>query len=562
MLDFLMWIYRMKFVTKHTSFTLRTLALTALLTICQLGGFAGNLAAQEKPNIVFIFSDDHANHAIGAYQGLFADVNPTPNIDALAASGMIFRKSFCTNSICGPSRAVILTGLHSHKNGFMSNGNQFDGSQMTFPKLLGKAGYQTAIIGKWHLKSLPQGFDHWEVLPGQGDYYNPVFLSPGDNDEAKRETFEGHCTDLVTDKAIAWLTEQTQGEDKKPFMLMCQHKAPHRAWMPALRHLDLYADMDMPEPDTLFDKWEDNASGAQHQTMRVDRDLHLSYDLQLPLPADYDPAKEQGGSLDKSAFNNLGKMTEAQRAEWDAKWKDRNDAYFAANLTGDELVRWKYQRYIKNYLRCIKGVDESVGRINQWLKDNGLADNTVVIYASDQGFYLGDHGWYDKRWMYEESMMMPLIVSWPGVTAPNSENNHLVQNLDYAQTFLDICGAEAPQTMQGRSLVPLLKGESPEDWRTSLYYHYYAYPGAHMVPKHCGVRTETHKLMHFYQLDEWEFYDLKADPDELANGYNDAANADKIAELKQELIRLQDRFQDDSDRSVKPAEWHSEMRNR
>ena len=509
-------------------------------------------AAVGSPNIVFIFSDDHAQHAIGAYGGILKEVNPTPNIDALARRGMMFQNSFCTNSICGPSRAVILTGLHSHKNGFMTNRDDFDGSQTTFPKLLRKSGYQTAVIGKWHLKSEPQGFDYWDVLRGQGDYYNPVFLS------AKgKETVEGHCTDVVTDKAIDWLSKSR--DNGKPFMLMCQHKAPHRTWMPAIRHLDLYADKDLPEPVTLFDKWEDNARGAKHQTMEIDRHMHMNYDLHLPLPEGFDP-KTAPPSLSKAAFRNMNKFTDAQRKLWDAKWKSRNDSFANADLSGQDLVRWKYQRYVKNYLRCIKGVDESVGRIVKWLDENNLSENTIVIYASDQGFYLGDHGWYDKRWMYDESMKMPLIVSWPGVTKPGSVSNDLVQNLDYAQTFLEIANSEVPETMQGRSLVSLLKGETPEGWRDSVYYHYHEYPGAHSVPKHCGVRTKDSKLIQFYEFGEWEFYDLNSDPDEQNNIYTDPKYADRIAAMKVELNRLRNHYEDDSDFSEKPESWQKEKR--
>ena len=371
--------------------------LTIILAMCFTTVAKADETGDKRPNIVFVFSDDHANHAIGAYGGILKDINPTPNIDALARQGMLFQNSFCTNSICGPSRAVIQTGKHSHKNGFMQNGNKFDGSQVTFPKLLQKCDYQTAVIGKWHLNTDPQGFDHWDVLPGQGDYYNPVFHSA-----SGKETVEGHCTDVVTDKAIDWLTKSSKSD--KPFMLMCQHKAPHRSWMPAIRHLDLYADKDLPEPDTLFDRWEDNATGAKYQKMEIDRHMHMAYDLHLPLPMGYEPGKKER-SLDKAAWHNLRKMTEAQRTQWDEKWKSRNEAFAAANLSGKELVRWKYQRYVKNYLRCIKGVDESVGRIVKWLEDNDLRENTIVIYCSDQGFYLGDHGWYDKRWMYDDCLL-------------------------------------------------------------------------------------------------------------------------------------------------------------
>ena len=507
----------------------------------------------ERPNIVFIFSDDHAPHAIGAYGGILKEVDPTPNIDALARRGMLFQNSFCTNSICGPSRAVILTGLHSHLNGFKHNGNNFDGSQVTFPKLLQKSGYETAVIGKWHLKSTPQGFNYWDVLRGQGDYFSPTFLS-----ENGKETVEGHCTDVVTDKAIAWLSKSRDSD--KPFMLMCQHKAPHRSWMPAIRHLDLYADRDLPEPATLFDQWEDNTAAAKFQEMEIDRHMHLQYDLHLPLPAGFDPKTSEDG-LSRFALRNLKKLTDSQRDQWDAKWKPRNEAFAAANLSGKDLVRWKYQRYIKNYLRCIKGVDESVGRIVKWLEENNLSENTIVIYSSDQGFYLGDHGWYVKRWMYDESMKMPLIVSWPGVTKAGSVNKELVQNLDYAQTFLEIANTDAPDRMQGRSLVPLLKGETPDDWRQSVYYHYHEYPGAHAVPKHCGVRTKDLKLMHFYEFGEWEFYDLNSDPDEQNNVYNKAERAEQIAAMKSELTRMQELYNDDSDFSEKPEAWQKEKRS-
>ena len=519
----------------------------ACLILCCVG----IAEAADRPNIVFIFTDDHAPHAIGAYDGWLKDVNPTPNIDSLARQGMIFRKSFCTNSICGPSRAVIQTGKHNHINGFMHNGNNFDGSQQTFPKLLQKVGYKTAMIGKWHLKSDPQGFDYWKVLPGQGDYYNPAFLT-----KEGRTVVEGYCTDLVTNDALAWLEKQ-KGSDQ-PFMLMCQHKAPHRTWMPALRHLNLYDDVEMPLPPTLFDKHHDDASPARHQELEIDRHMNLVYDLFVSPFEGWDP--EAGKSLDRSGFRNKQRMTPEQLAAWDAAYEPKNQAFLRANLVGDELVRWKYQRYIKNYLRCIKGVDESVGQIMDYLKASGLEENTIVIYSSDQGFYLGDHGWYDKRWMYEESLKMPLIVKWPGVTNPDSECTELVQNLDYAETFLEMAGAAIPADMQGRSLVPLLKGETPSDWREAIYYHYYEYPSVHMVAKHYGIRTETKKLIHFYEFDEWEFYDLAKDPEELDNQYNNPAFAQEIAKLKIELEALRQKYKDDSNVQMKPKEWQERMK--
>jgi arylsulfatase A-like enzyme len=509
--------------------------------------------AADRPNILFFFTDDHAPHAIGAYDGWLKPVNPTPNIDKLAAQGMLFENSFCTNSICGPSRAVILTGKHSHKNGFMNNGNNFDGDQQTFPKLLRKAGYETAFFGKWHLKSLPQGFDEWKVLPGQGLYYNPDFITP-----KGKIRVDGYCTDIVTDMSIDWLKNRRDSD--KPFLLMCQHKAPHRNWMPALRHLHLYDDVEIPEPPTLFDDYADNAPPARHQEMEIDRHMDLNYDLFVDLTPDYsgDPSQKR---QDRSAWRNLQRFTPEQLEAWRDAYGPKDAAFHRMNLKGKDLVRWKFQRYAKNYLRCIKGVDENLGRIMQFLEEAGLDDNTVVIYSSDQGFYVGDHGWYDKRWMYEESLKMPFIVKWPGVTPPGSRNKSLVQNLDYAETFLDIAGAEIPGDMQGASLVPLLKGEKPEDWRTSIYYHYYEYPSVHMVPRHYGIRTQRYKLMHFYQFgDEWEFYDLAEDPDELTNQYGNQEYAAIVADLKKQLKGLQEHYEDDSDISEKPAAWQKKYR--
>jgi len=505
----------------------------------------------ERPNILFIFTDDHAPHAIGAYGGSLSKVDPTPNIDRLAREGMLFQNSFCTNSICGPSRAVIQTGKHSHINGFMRNGNRFDGSQQTFPKLLQKAGYETAIIGKWHLGTDPQGYDHWQVLPGQGDYYNPDFLSP----DGKKQ-IEGYCTDIVTDLAIDWLKQSRDA--KKPFMLMCQHKAPHRCWMPPLRHLSLYDDRDIPVPDTLFDEWKDNASPARHQEMTISDHMHLVFDLFGPAEEGWDPNKVQG--FDRSGFRNLQKMTDAQRKAWDAAYIPKNSEMREAGLKGKDLVRWKYQRYIKNYLRCVKGVDESVGRLMDYLDSAGLAENTIVIYSSDQGFYLGDHGWYDKRWMYEESLEMPLIVKWPGKTKPGTVNEELVQNLDYAETFLDIAGAKIPKDMQGRSLVPLLEGKTPKDWRDAIYYHYFEYPSVHMVARHDGIRTDRYKLIRFYQFGEWEFYDLEKDPDERTNEYDNPEYADEIARLKKQLESLRKEYGDDTDVKEMPKEWQQKFR--
>jgi arylsulfatase A-like enzyme len=504
----------------------------------------------QQPNIVFIFSDDHAPHAIGAYGTRYAELDPTPNIDQLASQGMLFRNSFCTNSICGPSRAVILSGKHSHKNGFMANGNRFNGDQVTFPKLLQKAGYETAMIGKWHLHTDPQGFDYWDILPGQGDYYNPDFISP----EGKRRV-QGYCTDLITDMAIGWMEEQRK--DGKPFLLMAQHKGPHRNWMPPLRYLNLWDDVELPVPDTLFDDYADNASPAGGQEMEIDRHMNSAYDLFL------DPREDtvSGIATDKSGFRNLKKMTPEQLEKWRAGYAEKNKAFYEADLKGKDLVRWKYQRYMKNYLRTAKAVDDSVGEIMKYLEDAGLAENTIVVYASDQGFFLGDHGWYDKRWMYEESFKMPLVVKWPGEVPSGVVNLNLVQNLDYAPTFLQAAGAEVPEDMQGKSLIPLLKnggdfnvdvpGElelslSSDSWRDSIYYHYYGFPDVHKVQRHYGIRTERYKLIRYYQVGEWELFDLQNDPDELNNLYLEPKYRDLAVSLAQQLGELQAQYQDDS----------------
>ena len=481
-----------------------------------------------RPNILFIFSDDHAAQAIGAYGSTFGR---TPNIDRLATGGMRFQHCLVTNSICGPSRAVVLTGKYSHINGFIDNRSRFDGTQQTFPKLLRKAGYQTAIVGKWHLVTDPTGFDHWEVLPGQGEYYNPEFLTAGG-----KLKHTGYVTDIITDKALDWL--KNRRDPSKPFMLMCHHKATHRIWCPATRHLRLFDDATIPEPATLFDDYANRCSGAKEQEMTIARHMWLSSDLKVtPLPGD----QSQEARVWK---RQRDRMNDEQRNAWDAYYGPMSEAFRNANLTGQDLVRWKYQRYMKDYLSCAATMDENVGRLLDYLDQADLAGNTVVIYSSDQGFYLGEHGWFDKRWMYEESLQMPFIVRWPGKVKPGSVDNHLASNLDFAETFLDLAGVPAPADMQGRSLVPILKGQSPADWRKSFYYHYYEYPQPHHVPPHYGVRTETLKLIYYPLTSEWELFDLARDPHELRSVYNDPAYADKVAELKAELKRLREQYKD------------------
>lgn len=492
----------------------------ALCLVLSLGNRVSADDAPDRPNILFIFTDDHAAHAMSCYGSV---INETPNLDRIANEGMRFDNCFCTNALCGPSRAVILTGKYSHLNGFSVNGDVFDGSQQTFPKLLQGAGYQTAIVGKWHLESDPTGFDYWNVLIGQGPYYNPPMIRNGERVENV-----GYTTDIITDYALDWM--QNQRDPSRPFMLMYQHKAPHREWAPEPDYLDLYLDEPIPEPADLFDDYATRGRAAHEQRMTVANDLN-DRDLKLIPP------------------NNL---TSEQLEAWNAAYDPQNAAFEAAGLTGDDLVRWKYQRYMQDYLRCVASVDDNVGRVLDYLEESGLAENTIVVYSSDQGFFLGDHGWFDKRFMYEESLRMPFVVRWPGVVEPSSVNTDLVSNVDFAETFLDIAGVEIPSDMQGRSLVPLLQGETPSDWRASHYYHYYEFfndqVAPHMVRRHCGVRTDRYKLIWFYNIDEWELYDLEADPDEHHNLYGTDGYAELTEELKAELTRLQGQFQVPDDR--------------
>lgn len=480
-----------------------------------------------RPNILFIFSDDHAFQAISAYGGRLAEVAPTVNIDRIANEGVRFDKCYVTNSICAPSRAVILTGKHSHLNGVTDNKTRFDGTQQTFPKLLRSSGYQTAIIGKWHLRSDPTGFDHWQILPGQGKYYNPVFVTPNG-----KTTEHGYVTDVITDKALNWL--RTGRDKNKPFMLMLQHKAPHRMWEPGPDHLRLFDDVTIPEPDNLFDDYSGRGTAAHEQDMTIKTTMQLGSDN-----------KVWGENIDEKNWlwkGTYGRMDPEQRKAWDAAYGPKNEAFRKANLSGDDLVRWKYQRYMKDYLRCIRSVDDNIGRVLNYLDKSGLAENTVVFYCSDQGFYLGEHGWFDKRFMYEESFRTPLVARWPGVTKPGTVNKSLVQNLDFAQTFLDIAGVDQPEDMQGVSIKPLLAGKTPKGWRKSLYYHYYEYPAVHSVRKHEGVATGRYKLMHFYEEGEWEFYDLSKDPSEMKSEYNNTKYKRQITELKKELMRLKNLY--------------------
>ena len=480
---------------------LRLAACAALSAIPVGTACAGKDDKTERPNIVWIFSDDHAIQAVGAYNGRFKEADLTPNLDRLAREGMVFDRAYVANSICAPSRATLLTGKHSHLHGKIDNRGGFDHDQAQFQKILRKSGYQTAMIGKIHLDGKMQGFDYWEVLPGQGKYRDPEFVT------AKgRKTYPGeHSTDLITGRALDWLEH---GRDPaKPFMLMVHFKAPHRNWEPTERWREKFKNRNWPEPETLFDDYKGRGTAARGQTMSIARDLTMDRDLKSRQP--------------------------------------ERQAELAKLNPGDPLalIRLKYQWYMRDYLACVAGMDEGIGRLLDFLGSSGLADNTVVMYSSDQGFYLGEHGWYDKRFMYEESFRTPLIARWPGVIKPGSRNDDLVQNIDFAETFLQIAGAKIPEDMQGESLVPLFEGKTPSDWRTSLYYHYYEYPAVHSVRRHEGVADKHHKLIRFYGKDvpggeEWEFYDLDKDPSELQSQYDNPAYAATIAGLKGELGRL------------------------
>lgn len=482
----------------------------------------------QRPNIIYIMSDDHAYQAISAYGGPLKDVAPTPNIDRLAINGMRFNRCLVTNSISGPCRAVILTGKYSHLNGFVANEGQkpFDGSQQTFPKLLQKAGYTTAIIGKWHLGSDPTGFDHWEILPGQGNYYNPDFIT---KDGRHRE--EGYVTELITEKSVSWLKEvKNHG---RPFMLMMHHKAPHREWQPGPNELTLYKDVSFPEPPTLFDDYSNRGTAEKTQDMTISKTMRLEEDLKM--------------YKDKSKMKTTGlnRMNTSQMDAWNKVYDPIINQFYSSGLSGDDLVRFKYQRYLQDYLACIAAVDKSVGKILDFLKENGLDKNTVVIYASDQGFYMGEHGWFDKRWMFEESYRTPLLVSWPGITEAGSVNNDMVSNIDLPETFLEIAGVEVPADMQGRSMVPVLKGKTPGNWRKEHYYHYYEYPGSHMVKRHYGMSNERYKLIHYYyNIDEWELYDRKSDPEEMRNVYNDPSYTRVKKKLHKRLSGLMKAYGD------------------
>lgn len=477
-------------------------ALTAALLLLPVA-----TGAQGRPNILYIMTDDHAAHAISAYG---SRVNTTPNIDRIAREGALLRNVFATNSICTPSRAAILTGQYSHVNG-VTMFNRFDSSRVTVAARLRQRGYHTAMIGKWHLGSDPVGFDHWEILPGQGAYVNPVLYT------ARGETtYTGYVTDILTDLGIAHLKARPRD---KPFFLMLHHKAPHRHWLPDSAHGARFAQRWIPEPPTLFDDYATRTDALRENEQRVAR--HLSRrDLKLRPPPGLSPAEETRW---------LNEMPDTVTIQRDGR---------SVTLTGEALVRWKYQRYMQDYLATVQSVDDNIGRVLRYLDESGLARNTIVIYTSDQGFFLGDHGMYDKRFMYEESLRMPFVVRWPAGIRAGTTLDQVVLNVDFAPLFLDAAGAPVPADMQGRSFLPLLRGRAAPDWRTAMYYRYYHDPGHHNTRQHYGVRTLTHKLIYFWTRDQWELFDLRADPQELHNLYGQPGHEQVTAALKAELYRL------------------------
>lgn len=523
-----------------------TLALPACATLPEdaaQAAAASPAAPQEeqrRPNIVFIMSDDHAYQAISAYGGEIGRLAPTPNIDRIAQNGAIFLNSYVTNSLCGPSRATMLTGQFSHMHGFTKNGQKYDNASWNWPRALGQAGYQTALFGKWHLNYSPEGagFDAWKVLDDQGKYYNPDIITP-----EGRSVVEGYATDLVTDYSLEWLAEERDPD--KPFAILIHHKAPHRNFMPAIRHLQKYLGTEFPVPTNYFDHY-DGRPAAAAQEMNIYEDMYEGHDLHM--------TEESGsGELRFDRWpDDFARMTPEQRAAWDARLRASNDVINEADLHGRDLALWKYQRYMNQYLATVTAVDESVGRVLDWLERTGLDENTIVVYTSDQGFYLGEHGWFDKRFMYEESLRTPLVMQYPGHIAPGTRVTAPVQNVDYAPTFLDFAGLPERGAIQGRSLRDVVDGEAPADWRKDIYYHYYEYPGFHSVRAHYGVRTDRYKLIRFYgDINAWEFYDLHTDPNEMHNRIGDPAVQGTIAQLKRKLEELRAKYKDSDGPAVR-----------
>ncbi len=502
---------------KRTSYFLALLFLSIL--------FSCNTKKNKQPkktNILFIMTDDHSYQTLSAYDKRYIK---TPNLDRIAKEGVLFVNSFVSNSICGPSRAVMLTGKHSHINKQRDNFTRFDSTQVTFPKLLQKKGYQTGIIGKWHLKSEPSGFDYWDILIGQGDYYNSNFIENG----VKKKS-NGYVTDVITNKAINWLEKRKKNE---PFCLLVHHKAAHRVWMPNVKDLVGKTDSVYTIPDNFYDDYKGRKAASMNK-MSISKDLLYTYDLKMDDDSVPDPYRRAF----KYRFN---RMNDEDKKKWHAYYRPILKKLKAQGLTGKKLQEWKYQRYMNDYLKVIKSLDENVGRLLNYLDEQGLSENTLVVYTSDQGFYMGEHGWFDKRFMYEESLRTPLMMRLPN-KIKKGVIEKMVQNIDYAPTFLDFAGASIPKEIQGKSLKPLLEGENVP-WRDAIYYHYYEFPNEHGVQMHYGIRTNRYKLIHFYKkIDEWELYDLKNDPSEMNNLIDNPNYQSIISDMKKKLNELEKQY--------------------
>ncbi len=517
------------------------------LAALTLASCTGRKEEERRPNIIFMMTDDHTTQAMSCYGGKLIQ---TPNMDRLAAEGIRFDNCYAVNALSGPSRACILTGKFSHANGFKDNASVFDGSQQTFPKLLRQAGYQTAVIGKWHLISEPQGFDFWSILHGQheqGDYYNPEF-----NEMGKIVTEQGYVTDIVTDKAIRFLEQR---DKSKPFCMMYHQKAPHRNWMPAPRHLGIFNHTVFPEPVGLYDDYEGRGRAAREQDMSIEHTLRDDWDLKL-LTRD-EMLKDTANRL----YTVYKRMPAAVKDKWDSAYAQRIAEHRKGNLKGKALIRWRYQQYMRDYLATVLAVDENIGRLISYLKETGELDNTIIVYTSDQGFFLGEHGWFDKRFMYEECQRMPLIIRFPKSIRKGSSTDALSMNVDFAPTFLDYAGLSIPADMQGKSLRPILEhaGKTPDDWRKAVYYHYYEYPAEHSVKRHYGIRTQHHKLIHFYHdIDEWEMYDLQKDPHEMNSVFGKSGYAEKQTELMRLLQETREELQVTPDKPEKESRSESQ----
>ena len=544
MFNRIMYFYLLTHGLANDNQRMKTLSVSVIWIV--VGCMACNPPANEtatRPNIIYIMSDDHGYQAISAYgYGL----NKTPNIDRIAQEGALFTRATVTNSLCAPSRAVLLTGKHSFVNGKVDNEQPFDWNQDNFAKLLQQAGYQTAMVGKIHMDGLPQGFDYSAVLPGQGHYYNPDFIINGE----KRQ-LHGYVTDLTTDLALDWLDRRNPDQ---PFCLLYHQKAPHREWLPAERHYPEYTQMEFPEPPSLFDDFQGRGTAAKAAEMNILKDMNWAGDSKLRPDVLDELGLVSPMKWDKGAYNNnLGRMDSTQRKAWDAAYNPINDAFRRdfQQLSDSQLMRWRYQRYMQDYLGCIASIDDGVGRLLEYLEANGLAENTIVVYTSDQGFYLGEHGWFDKRFMYEESFRTPLLIRYPKEIKPGTKIDALVQNLDFAPTFLDYAGATIPTAMQGQSFRNLVAGRS-NDWRDAVYYTYYEYPAIHMVKRHYGIRTDRYKLIHFYyDIDEWELYDLQEDPKEMQNVYDDPAYKEIRDMMHKRLATIRTQYGDSDENDQK-----------